>query len=252
MAGTTGTPSSAAASSVAKTFADIIDNLVTVSGCTDAQGLVALKSGYARFLRGVDLNTRPPVAHAWSFLRPIGSISITTAGAGTYSLPADFGGLVSPFVYPYSATDSTPAIEEATPEAVMSAWRDETLTGDPFMWALIPAEYVAATGQRYKLIVAPVPDANRTWSFRYRVQATQAADTTDYPVGGPDHAETVQACSLAALEVAVGKLANAAPGTWEDAARARLAESIALDKRFMRVGTARERSTSDESGRVWR
>lgn len=298
------------AGTLSMTWATICDRIEQLTGNTTAgNALIHAISGYRRFLRGVDLDAKPPLAHAWSFLRPLATITIGAAQTGTatgdssgvvtattdmfdtsmvglvmtvtdvgdvtiedwvqadivnttgstafsskaisvsstgiYDLPAAFGGIVNPFTYVGSQTDQTPALLEVTPETIFRMWRDDGRADDAFCWALAPATMVVATGQRWKLLVAPVPDASRVLAYRHRVSAAIPQDTNTYPVGGADGSDVILACGLADAEVKVGKLTN---GPLEMDARDRMAEAIATDVRFMRIGTAKA-TTGGDPGR---
>lgn len=68
-------------SSLALTWAEIIDRVEVLSGCTSAQALVAVRDGYDRFIKGIAVPDDP--AHVWSFLLVDALLTIGEAVTGT-------------------------------------------------------------------------------------------------------------------------------------------------------------------------
>lgn len=72
--------------------------------------------------------------------------------------------------------------------------------GPPQYYALRPREFTPATGQRWDIMVWPIPNEDYTVTYR-KVINLDALTTGQYPPGGLVHAETIKEACLAAAEI---------------------------------------------------
>jgi hypothetical protein len=197
MAGITGTPVTSG-TETARTWAGIIDNIIAVTGCTDAQGLQAARDGFMELLAYSD----------WSWLTPTATLSLSVASLGTVDAPATFDGLVTPFVYANDGDQWLPEIRQASVESIMEMRRDDSNTDEALYYAIAPKAFDSTVGQRWQFLFWPAPDEARTLSYSFRATLAEPTDSATYPPGGPQAAWTFEKVGLAHAELNVGKLVN--------------------------------------------
>jgi hypothetical protein len=126
----------------------------------------------------------------------------------TFDLPADFDGLLEPFVYVYNdGISDRPPLEEASVAEIFQLWRDRSAsTTTPYKWAIIPKAFAVATGQRWQVIFAPTPKEDRVVRYVYMAGAAALTDSASvYCRGGVNHARTIQQAALANAELITGR-----------------------------------------------
>ena len=101
--------------------------------------------------------------HSWT-----GNETLTVPHSGVVTLPDDFGGLVNPpeYIQPISGA-GLPALGETSHDQLMQVHREHPAQQDPWNFAIVPATFAAATGQRWEMWFAPTPDEDRLISYRY-------------------------------------------------------------------------------------
>jgi len=161
--------------------------------------------------------------------------SLSLPHSGVYTLPANFGGLVAPFVYPYSALQR-PLLEKSAPSDIMKMLSYQRTVGTPAYYAISADPLTAqddggwGTGsQRFSVMVFPRPEADRIVRYQYKtvIQADAVTDRTDsYLLGGIDHDRTITAGAMAHGEW----LARQERGSLEEEFRREMAGSIQADK----------------------
>jgi hypothetical protein len=217
---------------------DMLDRLLEYMIATDydaagttqkADALDLLNDGFRRFLRGgyadeLQANT----VHRWSFLEPVASFD-TTADQSTFDLPAGFGGLVDEPVYDFSGTTVGPDLQRVSPETIRQMWRDTNTTDQPSYYAVEPKAFDGTTGQRWQLLLAPVPDAVYAISYRYSLIVDALEDDTKFPPGGAMYCDVILQAALAAAERTSGDVA----GHHEQLYQMMLREAIARDATTM-------------------
>lgn len=283
---------STAVGDLAMTWAAICDRIEQLTGVTTAgHALTYAKAGFRRFLS----------VHPWSFLTPVGQLSIGGASTATASgtvggvvtatsdifdasmvgltmtisdtttrtaeitgytsesevdttdttgfssktisveasgivaAPSDFGGIITGFTYARNSGQNLPKLIERDAEVILAMWRDSNVLLDAYYWALAPAEADSSSSQGWKFLFAPLPDEAQVLNYTYRVKPAEPSDTSTYPPGGPDMAEAICACGIAAAEYLYRKMVE---GPAEAYAVDRLAEAIQVDKMFHRAGVA--------------
>ncbi len=180
-----------------------------------------VNDGYARFLLGVDPRTGR--AGTWSFLVPEATLSLA-GGTGAYALPDDFAYLVDDFTYDGGAAGG---LRPATVRELRAMAGGGAIRGTPRWFAVCPSGFAAATGQRWEVLVHPLPSAEFTLRYRYRVNPQRMVEDAEYPMGGALHAQAVLACGLAVAE----ERRNDGQHAHRDRASDLVAASIDLDAR---------------------
>ena len=227
---TDGVASTAATTSIMRTSGGLCDLIEGVTkNVVAGNALAHLQEGYNRFLKGQHPDD-PAQVHLWSFLRPAATLTITVAGAGVNALPADFGGLVEPFVYPDDIYDHR-TIRPTIPEIIKQMWAADTDGDYPSVYALVPLDFDSTTGQRYELWTAPVTIATVILAYRYAVIPALLVDDTTFPLGTWHHSDTLLYLALADWEQKSG----AGIGVWEQKAQAAMMASIETDRRLFQT-----------------
>lgn len=188
------------------TFAVYID--YTIQSYTDADTVVLTA-------------TPDPVITAKTF-------SITANGA--YRLPDDCGGVSGRVTFD-SGEGYWQPIPMASETQLRSMLQASTTTGRPEMCAIRPLAISdsGAAGQRFDLMVWPIPDTNYPLWFKQLPLVDALSSSSTYPLGGMAHADTLRASCLAAAEM--GKLRQRGP-KWQEFMD-RLSSSVQHDKQSM-------------------
>jgi len=123
--------------------------------------------------------------------------SITSAGA--YRMPDVFGGILGDMYFDVGDGRYTP-ISIVNEGQVRHKLQASDSTGRPYCAAIRPVALATSTttGQRFDLIVFPIPDTDYTLHYRYTVLPDALFADGLYPWGGATHAETIKASCLAA------------------------------------------------------
>lgn len=189
-------------------------------------------------------------SYDWSFLKPRIVLPLPS-GVSTILLPEDFGGVegtitvvgINVVQWPLKPT-SIGYIEQAYAQIQQS-------TGRPLMAATRPRkETTQASGQRWELMVYPLPDQDYNLQFSYYFYPNRLNEQHPYPYGGMMHAETIREACLMAAEVFL----DDAQGNHQSKFLERLAASISMDRRNkpQTLGINHDRSDLlDRQYRVW-
>lgn len=150
---------------------------------------------------------RPPriagdqYSHQWSFLRQIGTLSIT-AGTADYDMPTTFADLDGDLYY--VAGDNCPTMIRQVNEGRILDLRSRETTGDttasPAECAIVAKASAGTAEQIYTLMLWPTPDAAYTLKYKYYARQGMLTYDAEVPLGGTEHAETIRAACLAAAE----------------------------------------------------
>jgi hypothetical protein len=119
----------------------------------------------------------------------------------TYELPDGFMDLLGPMTYQPGKSDLVGEITLVS-EHQIRIWRQNAeWVGRPRHCALRPQSHSgAADGQRFELVLWPVPDDEYILSYRYRIAPDLLTATLTYPPGGMHHSATIVEACLAAAE----------------------------------------------------
>jgi hypothetical protein len=104
-------------------------------------------------------------------------------------------------------------------------------TSRPKCAAIRPVASSASLGQRFDLLVYPIPDSDYTLYYRYIILRDKLTQTNRYPLGGMAHAETVKASCIAAAE----QSQRGAKGSKWELFMERLTQSVDYDGRANRA-----------------
>lgn len=193
-----------------------------VEGVPDADeqalALNYLNRGYERFLNAQSPETGE--FHQWSFLQALGSITLV-ANDGEYDMPSDYGGRTSPFV----RSDGTQLQPAAPVEYMRLAGEMAGQASQPRYFNITPKAFSASTAQRWAVRFLPVPAEADTLQYSYRINPGSLSLSDTHTIGGPQYAEAILACGMAAAELAEEK----APGSLEGRAQQALAAAIRMD-----------------------
>lgn len=113
--------------------------------------------------------------------------ALSIAASGIVSLPDDFGGLPSPVVYVYAEDgETTIPVQAVSERTIYEHWRDDETPDEPYYYCLVASPFVGGTGQRWRLLFAPVPDEARQLLIPYDFLLPDITDAAVYlPGGGP-------------------------------------------------------------------
>ena len=129
-----------------------------------------IEAGYRRFLDPPVL-PREVVPHEWSWLSPLATLDLSL-GVYRYTLPFDFGGIISDMNYaPQASLIQRVSI---THEGVIRKLRaNNDQSGDPYTAAVRALSHSLTSGQLWELVVYPTPIEARTLYYRYKVGSTR-------------------------------------------------------------------------------
>lgn len=192
---------------------------------TDYTGTTDLDTEILSWTSGIVV-TIDAAAAAYNFAAK----AISIPASGVIAMPDDFGGLRSPPVYAHSETyGAGPQIIEADPETILAMWRNSDQLTDASYYAIVGRAFAAATGQRFDMLVAPLPDEARRWNIFYNTLAPDITDSASvYLLGGELHADTILECALAEAEWRTTKTA----GIHYQRSMEGMLASIALDRQL--------------------
>jgi hypothetical protein len=181
----------------------------------------------------------------------LNDLTVTGISGETYqlvrpriTLPDDFGSLLSAMTWRPGQPQWVGAIVQVDELHVRQRRQFSDVTGPPQCFALCPYTFSPTTGQRWEVVFDPVPDAAYTFDYRYLARPNELSTTNLYPLGGPEHGETILASCLAIAEMRQ----NNTPGPMMQVFMERLAASIAMDKEVavpVTLGVDYDRSTLD-------
>lgn len=167
--------------------------------------------------------------HTWSFLQNCEATITTAASDYLYTLPDDFSKLSNRLVL---ATENTERkwLTQLNEGQIrqLRADMDGLTEGVPRVFAIRPltATPGAATGQRWEVMLHPIPDDVYTISYAYSVQAGRISTATPYPYGGGHHSHTILLACLAEAE----NMQKEGSAIQEQRYLTALAASITLDR----------------------
>ncbi len=179
--------------------------------------------------RGVRQFYHPPIlrgettAHAWTFLRPVATIT-TVADQGEYDLDAGFGGLVGTMTFTESSFRD--AVQSTSENMIRTLRQKSDKRARPKYVGVRPKLQSPPNGQRFELAFWPIPDGVYSLTFQYSVNPEELSTDNPYPLGGMVHGETVLASCLAIAEQQLDNQQSRHYAAW----MARLAASVAYDR----------------------
>jgi len=123
----------------------------------------------------------------------------SVAANGAYSLPADFAAVIDDFAY--GTSGPLIKLRPRSPQFIRELLAGGgAVSGPPQCYAVQPRLFEPATGQRYEALVWPVSGGHYCLHYRYRVEPAGLSGDDDFPVGGPQHAQTILQAALMVAE----------------------------------------------------
>ena len=173
--------------------------------------------------------------------------TITVPTGYETALPTDFGGeILDTFAYA-PGTTSVVLKETTAPEIEAMRAAGNYATTYPYRYAIVPLEYVAATGQRYKVMWYPKFNAAKTLYYQYRVnEDLETADST-YPRGGRIADRAMRAAALMIAEEERGHDTGPKHNRYQMA----LAAAIRRDAQLRPSNLGYNGDDSDATGSRW-
>lgn len=133
-----------------------------------------------------------------------------TAAAGTtyslsrykYTLPEDFGGFIGPLTYAPSQSTYYRPVELISDDMMRMLYMSDVLDNatEIVKAAVVPKSFTATLGQKWELHHWPASTKTVHLTGRYRVVADDLDAVNKYPMGGPQHANTVLYAVLSEAE----------------------------------------------------
>ena len=108
-------------------------------------------------------------AHDWSFMYTTTTLAVTAAEADT-DLPADFSQLTDAFSFEPDEYRGSPVQVESHQIRELRSAND--YTNRMLYFAITTDDFVAATGERWKVMWFPRPEEDYTMHYRYRASPT--------------------------------------------------------------------------------
>lgn len=127
------------------------------------------------------------------------STTFTITATGVYRLPDNFGSMAATELKFEPDNGDTRVITMTNDGLVTTAWQESTGPSRPTMGGIRPLTTTGATGQRFDLVVSPIPDQTYTITFTYEIHP-DALTAGLYPYGGLKYAELIRQFCLASAE----------------------------------------------------
>lgn len=161
----------------------------------------AINSGLSTFYFPSAIEGMVEAGYSWSFLKPFAELTLLE-DADSLLLPDDFGGIEGRLVI--EADDARPCPVFVTNESHVRQMHaaDPENTGQPQFAAVRQGKTTGIKiGTRSSLYFFPTADADYTVRLSYYFLPNALTAANPYPVGGAQHAETIQAACIAAAEL---------------------------------------------------
>lgn len=158
----------------------------------------------------------------WSFLTPAATLSVS-ADDYDIDLPDNFGWLIDTFHY--DSDDVYSSLRMTSVGRIQELRTQSSSSGIPKEFAISVKTNDATTTARYEVLLYPTPGSAYTLNYRYRV-LRDALTSSQYPLGGAIHRNTITEACLAAAESQMDDTA----GLHEQKFQMLLADSIRVDK----------------------
>lgn len=130
--------------------------------------------------------------------------TFTMTADGYYRMPHNFTGAMD---RPTSSTDSgVSSLLSTTPGTIRDLYAvGSSGTAEPSEYALEPATFVAADGDRWDMLVWPIPSSTRTWHTRFILTPDDMSADAAHPMGGRLHGHTIRMACYAQIEIEKGQ-----------------------------------------------
>ncbi len=138
-------------------------------------------------------------AHDWSFLEPSTTLT-TVASTGDYDAPDEFGGTIYGNMTFAADSGAYHVIVLIGEGQIIKNRQNSTSAGRPRFCAVRHKSSTGSSGQRFEILLDPIPDAVYTLTYVYPALKNKLTTNNPYPLGGMAHSETVLQACLAAAE----------------------------------------------------
>lgn len=132
---------------------------------------------------------------------------IFVLGMEAFKLPDDFAGAMNGITLWDETETNRCEIKQISVES-WRQWRSTHMqegrpqSGRPMFYAIQVLQGTTATeGQRWELLLAPAPDKDLLLQIDYKVSPPMLTDANPFPMGGAQHALTIQQACIAAAEI---------------------------------------------------
>lgn len=195
-------------------------------------------------------------SYQWTFLTPVGEITIDTSDDVTEiphtPFPDDFGGLLSKMTIHAGNSIYVPlmVINEARMREMYAS--NPSTSGRPQFAAERPNKGTNPSGPKRDLLIYPRPDTSYTFKFQYNLLPDSLSDKCPFAYGGQEHSETIlESCLRTAEERYNDMLPNSGPHSMKFFEL--LAASISRDRAHKPhvIGYNADHSDLNERGRMW-
>ena len=132
----------------------------------------------------------------------IGTASSYSMSRYKYTLPADFGGFIGPLTYAPNQSDYYRPVEMVDDYTIRSLYMTNVLDNatEVVKAAVVPQAFTATLGQRWELHTWPSSTSAMHLTGNYRVVPNNLDASNKYPLGGPQHANTILYAVLSEAE----------------------------------------------------
>lgn len=184
-----------------------------------------MEKGLNRFFYAGGTAEEP--GHEWSFLRKVGTISVTS-GTQTYNLNDDYSGILLDDSITFASGSGNPSLSRISEHEIRNLAATETTTGIPLYYAIRPKTTQSATdGFRYEIMTYPIATASHTLSYSYKALPTIPTAAGEYVAAPAAYTSAVLEAILAAAELIVD---DEPEGMHEIAFRSAIQNAVRLDR----------------------
>lgn len=173
------------------------------------------------------------------------TVDSTFAGTPTFSIVAGEYGLVSdhdalvddPVITVTSSLQTYPVrlIRKTPEELIRLVQESESDTDTSECYAIRPRTFSATTGQRWDMLLYPIPDAAVTLIINERFVVNQLSADGDFHMGGPNHSLTILEAAYALHEMNSGQTHGVHWKGYQEMLKASVNRDI-LDHQTMNLG----------------
>lgn len=118
---------------------------------------------------------------------------------GNYTLPDNFGSMISQYMT-FNDDIVGPRVNLTGEGQIRTLRQGDNVFGQPKLAAVRPKTSTGSTGQRWELLLYPIPDDTYTLYYRYRL-LPDSLSTGLYPYGGAAHTQTIIQSCMAMAEL---------------------------------------------------
>lgn len=206
-----------------------------------------VKTGLRKFYFPVGVEKS---VYSWSFMRPIATMALVQ-NVRTANFPDDFGQFEGSITLTSPQGTIWGQVQIMSEGQVDQAYgSNPARTGRPLIAAISAIKGTSLTaGQRFQLLVFPLPDQAYTIQFQYYILPDFLTAALPYALGGATHAETIKEAVLAAAELLIDNNKGIHYSLFQE----QLSASMDLDRRNkpQTLGPNLDRSDWTQDGR-WR